>query len=105
MSLEEPFLQMRVSLLSSRDGGDAVRRAAVLCERVLKRVAVVFGLNTRLGGQRSAVAALIAGVVVFAWGAHVRPIDHPFLASLVAAFATYLLAAVPIGRTSTATTG
>ena len=37
MSLEESFLQMQASLLAGRDGGDAVRRAAVLAERVLKQ--------------------------------------------------------------------
>lgn len=68
-------------------------------------VAVVFGLNSRFGSERSAIAALLTGVIVFAWGAHLQPIDHPFLASLVAAFAAYLLAALSIGRTSKATTG
>ena len=38
MSLTEPFLQMQASLLSSRDGGDAVRRAAVLAERIFKQI-------------------------------------------------------------------
>lgn len=38
MTLAEPFLHMQASLLSSRDGGDAVRRASVLAERVFKQI-------------------------------------------------------------------
>lgn len=54
MTLEQPFLHMQASLLASRDGGDAVRRAAVLTERVLKQVlsldpAKRIGLGDMLG--------------------------------------------------------
>ena len=38
MTLAEPFLHMQASLLSSRDGGDAVRRASVLAERIFKQI-------------------------------------------------------------------
>ncbi|MEJ2085410.1 MAG: sodium:solute symporter family protein [Acidobacteriota bacterium] len=54
-------------------------------------VAVVIGMYTRFGGERSAIAALLAGVFVWVWTAHLRPIDHPFLVSLGASFVAYAL--------------
>ncbi len=57
-------------------------------------VVVVFGLYSRFGGVRSAVAALVAGVLVWIWGAHLQPLDHPFLASLAVSLAAYILIAL-----------
>lgn len=57
-------------------------------------VAVVFGLYSRIGGSASALTSLAVGVLVYMWAAYVQGIEHPFVASLAAAFAGYLIAAV-----------
>lgn len=57
-------------------------------------VAVVFGLYTRIGGIRSAVASLVVGVTVWIWAAHIHSADHPFLTSLLASLLAYLLFAL-----------
>lgn len=58
-------------------------------------VVVVFGLYTRFGGGLSAIASLSTGVITWIWAAHVAAVDHPFLTSLAAAFAAYVLPALP----------
>jgi Na+/proline symporter len=56
-------------------------------------VVVVFGLFTRLGGARSAFAALIVGMVVWIFGTYVAKLTFAYLASLVAALIAYLAVA------------
>lgn len=55
-------------------------------------VVVLFGLFTRFGGPVSALASLIVGVVTWIVGAYLLPLAHPYLVSLSAAFAAYVLA-------------
>lgn len=57
-------------------------------------VVVVFGLYTRFGGRLSAIASLSTGVLTWIWAAHIAAVDHPFLTSLAAAFAGYVLPAL-----------
>lgn len=57
-------------------------------------VVLVFGLFSRLGGPRSALAALGAGIGVWVLGAYVFALPYPYLASLAAALAAYLGTAV-----------
>lgn len=52
-------------------------------------VTVCFGLFTTLGGPRTAIATLAAGMAVYLWGSFTGA-AYPFLASLIAALATYL---------------
>lgn len=59
------------------------------------------GLFTDIGGVASAMAALIAGMVVWAAGAFVLGWETPYTIALVAAFGAYLLAAPFSGRTQT----
>lgn len=54
-------------------------------------VIVVFGLFTRFGGAASAAASLAAGALVYVWGSWAGW-ETPYLASLAAALASYLLA-------------
>ena len=54
---------------------------------------VFFGLFTRIGGRGSAVAALLAGVGTWIFGAYVAEWPYPYLTSLAAAIGAYLLAA------------
>jgi len=56
-------------------------------------IAVVFGLFTRFGGSRSAIAAMLAAVIVYSVGAYGGQLEHPFLASLAAALTAYVAAA------------
>lgn len=51
---------------------------------------LVFGLFTKVGGERSAYAALVAGIVVWVVGAYIVGLPHPYLSSLGAALAAYL---------------
>jgi len=53
-------------------------------------VAMTFGLFTRLGGARSAVASVVAGVATYVLGAYVFPFPYPFLSSLGASGLAYL---------------
>jgi Na+/proline symporter len=53
-------------------------------------VAGTFGLFTRIGGPRSAVAALLVGTAVWSLGAWGRWLAAPYLASLASAAAAYL---------------
>lgn len=57
---------------------------------------VVFALAlwTRLGGPRSALAALLVGVAVWLVGRHADLVDAPFLTSMLAALAVYLAVAL-----------
>ncbi len=59
-------------------------------------VILVLGLFTRRGGAPSASAALLAGLATYV-GASLAGSEHPFLLSLAAAFAGFLLLA-PFGR-------
>lgn len=56
-------------------------------------VTVCFGLFTRWGGPRTAVATLLAGIGVYL-GAGAAGIEAPFLLSLAASLATYVAGAV-----------
>ncbi len=53
-------------------------------------VAMAFGLFTRIGGPRSAAAALVAGTVVWLFCTYVVKADHPYLLALAAALVNYL---------------
>lgn len=54
-------------------------------------VAVTFGIFTRFGGPRSALAALVAGIAVWIWGRYLQPdFPLPYLASLGAALLGYI---------------
>lgn len=57
-------------------------------------VVVLFGLFTRVGGARSAVASLLAGVLTWIAGAYVIDLPYPYLTSLAAATVAYLAPAV-----------
>jgi SSS family transporter len=54
---------------------------------------VTFGLFTRIGGAGSAVAALLVGVGTWIVGAYLVGLPYPYLASLGAAVAAYLVVA------------
>jgi len=54
---------------------------------------VCFGLFTRVGGEASALAALLTGVVTWVVGAHVAEWPYPYLTSLAAAIAAYVAVA------------
>jgi Na+/proline symporter len=56
-------------------------------------IAVIFGLFTRFGGSRSAIAAMLAAIIVYSAGAYGGLLEHPFLASLAAALTAYAAAA------------
>jgi hypothetical protein len=51
-------------------------------------VTITFGLFTSLGGPKTAIATLLAGLLVYL-GALAAGLPHPFLTSLAAALATY----------------
>lgn len=57
-------------------------------------VCVVMGLFTRHGGARAAAASLSLGIVVYAAGAHLLELPHPYLASLLAAALGYTFGAL-----------
>jgi Na+/proline symporter len=59
-------------------------------------VAATLGLLTRVGGSASALASLGTGLVVYVLGAHITPIDHPFLASLASSLVAYAAFALPV---------
>ncbi|MCS6925296.1 MAG: sodium:solute symporter [Candidatus Binatia bacterium] len=56
-------------------------------------IIVVFGLFTQLGGARSALAALVAGMAVWLYGTYIAGFTVVYLASLLAALLAYLAAA------------
>jgi Na+/proline symporter len=56
-------------------------------------IAVILGLFTRFGGSRSAIAAMLAAIIVYSVGAYGGLLEHPFLASLAAALTAYAAAA------------
>ena len=51
---------------------------------------VVFGLFTKIGGVRSAYAALITGIVLWFSGAYLLGFPYPYITSLAGALAAYL---------------
>jgi Na+/proline symporter len=57
-------------------------------------VVVLFGLFTRIGDSRSAIAALLAGVAAWIAGAYLFELPYPYLTSLAIASAAYLAPAV-----------
>lgn len=57
-------------------------------------VVFAFALGSRLGGPRSAVAALVTGVAMWLLGRHALPIAAPFLASMAAATLVYVAVAL-----------
>lgn len=56
-------------------------------------IIVVFGLFTRFGGARSALAALVVGMAVWLYGTYIAAFEVAYLASLLAALTAYLAAA------------
>lgn len=64
-------------------------------------VIVTFGLFTRLGGTRSALSALVAGVVIWVLGSYVLDLPWAYLAALSGSIGAYLLASL-VERTGTA---
>lgn len=61
-------------------------------------VTACFGLFTRFGGERSALAAMLVGVVVWATGYSLGMVA-PFLTSLAASFLAYCIATLRFERT------
>lgn len=57
-------------------------------------VVFVFALFSPLGGPRSALAALVTGMAVWQLGRHAAVVPAPFLTSMLAAVAVYLLIAL-----------
>ncbi len=57
-------------------------------------VVAVFGLFTRFGGARSALATLVAGISVWVWAEYVSSISTPYLLSLAVALTTYIVFAL-----------
>jgi len=57
-------------------------------------IIVMFGLFTRIGGPRAAIAALLTGVLVWLAGEHLFDWPVPYLTSLVAALGAYLALAL-----------
>lgn len=57
-------------------------------------VALMFGIFTRYGGAMSATAAILMGIVVWAWCKYVWDLPTPYLLALVAALSAYVIAAV-----------
>jgi Na+/proline symporter len=57
----------------------------------------MFGLFSRVGGPRSAYAALITGMAVWAAGEYVLAWPTPYVAALAAALLAYLAAADRLG--------
>ena len=51
---------------------------------------LVFGLFTRYGAERSAYAALIAGITLWVLGAYLVAVPYPYITSLAGAVAAYL---------------
>jgi Na+/proline symporter len=72
-------------------------------------VLIVFALwGGRLGSARSAYAALLASLAVYVYGSHLYELPYPYLTSLAAAFAAYLLFSVntsPSNRSSSSSPG
>jgi Na+/proline symporter len=62
-------------------------------------VCTLIGLFTNFGGERTALATLITGVVMYALQAHGLESPHPFLISLGSALAIYTAGALLEGRT------
>ena len=62
-------------------------------------VALMFGIFTRYGGAPSAFAAILMGIVVWAWSKYVWSLPTPYLLALVAALIGYVVAAQVEGRT------
>jgi Na+/proline symporter len=54
-------------------------------------VIVTFGLFTRMGGARSALAALLTGVVVWVVGSYGLALSWAYLAALAGSVLAYLL--------------
>ena len=79
--------------LSSESVYDLVQESSSLGSSGIL-VLIVFALwGGRLGGPKSAYAALIASLGVFVFGRHAWQIDYPYLTSLAAALGAYLIAA------------
>jgi len=57
-------------------------------------VALMFGLFTRFGGPHSALAAIVAGAVVWGGGKFALDLTTPYLAGLAAAVVAYIVVAV-----------
>jgi SSS family transporter len=57
-------------------------------------VALMFGLFTRFGGPLSALAAIVAGAVVWGGGRFVLDLATPYLAGLAAAVVAYIVVAM-----------
>jgi SSS family transporter len=53
-------------------------------------VTLVFGLFTRLGGELSALGAMVSGALVWLVGAHVVEVEAPYVAGLAAAVIAYV---------------
>jgi SSS family transporter len=81
------FLAMRATHIS-----DLVETASAFASAGLF-VTLVFGLFTRMGGEVSAIAAMVGGAVVWLVGSSVFELEAPYLAGLAAAVAAYVAVA------------
>ncbi len=57
-------------------------------------VALAFGLFTKFGGPAAALAALLSGAGIWAWGKFLFGMKTPYLAALAAAFLAYVIVAM-----------
>jgi Na+/proline symporter len=106
-----PGLSERAKVRVARGGvalfGIIAYVMAIRAERVYELVAesssfasagivtvVTFGLFTRIGGPGSAFASLLTGMAVWVLGAYVLLVPYPYLTSVAAAVAAYVLAAL-----------
>jgi Na+/proline symporter len=93
------FLALRTTHIS-----DLVETASAFASAGLF-VTLVFGLFTRIGGEMSAIAAMMGGALVWLAGSSLLDIEAPYLAGIAAAVVAYVAvsrfeAAVPIRETA-----
>lgn len=81
------FLALRATHIS-----DLVETASAFASAGLF-VTLVFGLFTRLGGEVSAIAAMVGGALVWLVGSSVVELEAPYLAGIAAAVVAYIAVA------------
>lgn len=57
-------------------------------------VVAMFALFSRFGGPQAAIASLLAGILVWAWGRWLWSLPYPYLAAVAAALAAYVAVAL-----------
>jgi hypothetical protein len=77
-------------LALSADGVYALVEAASAFGSAGVFTCTLFGLYSKLGGERSALASLAVGVLAYGLGEHVLELGHPFLISVFSSVLAYL---------------